>query len=104
MPIERIAASLGISRQAIARQFVEKAGVSPKQFSRLIYFNTVQHYLKKHPRASWIDVTYRFDYCDQSHLIKGFYHFTGTSPKGYAALDTFLVNSFVRMDNDRKFF
>ncbi len=103
MPIEKIAASLGITRQAIARQFTEKVGVSPKQYSRLIHFNTVQQYLKKYPRSSWIDITYRFDYSDQSHLIKDFYHFTGTSPKGYIALDTFLVNSFVRMEDDKRF-
>lgn len=30
IPIEKIATRLGISRQAIARQFAEKAGVSPK--------------------------------------------------------------------------
>ena len=98
IPVETIAAELGISRQAIARQFAEKVGVSPKQYSRLIHFNTVQKFLQNHPHASWSDVTYRFDYFDQSHLIKDFYQFTGTSPKGYKALDTFLVDHFALPD------
>lgn len=104
IPIETIAAKLGISRQAIARQFAGKVGVSPKQYSRLIHFNTVQKFLNNHPHASWLDITYRFDYFDQSHLIKDFYQFTGTSPKGYTALDTFLVNNFALPDIDKKYF
>ncbi len=93
IPIEQIAGKLGISRQALARQFTEKAGISPKFYSRMIHFSAVQKFLRNHPHASWVDITYRFDYFDQSHLIKDFYQFTGTSPKGYAALDTFLVNN-----------
>ncbi len=104
IPIEKMASKLGISRQAVARQFAGKVGVSPKQYSRLIHFNEVQKFLINHPNASWLDVTYRFDYFDQSHLIKDFYQFTGTSPKGYTALDTFLVNNFALPDIDRKFF
>jgi len=81
IPIEKMAGKLGISRQAVARQFAGKVGVSPKQYSRLIHFNTVQKFLNSHPNASWLDITYRFDYFDQSHLIKDFYQFTGTSPR-----------------------
>lgn len=102
--IEKIAANLGISRQAIARQFAEKVGVSPKRYSRLIHFNTVQKFLQAYPQASWLDVTYRFEYFDQSHLIKDFYNFTGTSPKGYTALDTFLVNNFALPEIDKRLF
>lgn len=104
IPIEKIATSLGISRQAIARQFAKKAGISPKFYSRMIHFSAVQKFLTNHPHASCLDITYRFDYSDQSHLIKDFYHFTGTSPKGYAALDTFLVNNFALPDIDIKSF
>ncbi len=103
IPIEQIAGKLGISRQAIARQFTEKAGISPKFYSRMINFSGVQKYLKKYPEASWLDITYRFDYSDQSHLIKDFYQFTGTSPKGYTALDTFLVNSLALPDINTKY-
>lgn len=96
--IEQIAAKLGISRQAVSRQFAEKVGISPKQYSRMVHFNKVQHFLKNHPQASWLDITYRFDYFDQSHLIKDFYHFTGFSPKNYAALDPFLISNFALPD------
>ena len=104
IPIEQLAAKLGVSRQALARQFAEKAGVSPKFYSRMIHFSAVQKFLNNHPHASWLDITYRFGYSDQSHLIKDFYEFTGTSPKGYAALDTFLVNNFALPDIDTNLF
>lgn len=104
MPIEKVAAKLGISRQAIARQFAEKVGASPKHYSRMVHFNAIILFLKKHPHSSWLDLTYQFDYFDQSHLIKDFYFFTGTSPKGYAALDTFLADNFALPDIDIKLF
>lgn len=104
IPIEKVAAKLGISRQAIARQFAEKVGISPKYYSRMIHFSSVQQFLKKYPNTSWVDLTYRFNYSDQSHLIKDFYQFTGTSPKWYAALDTFLANNFSLPDIDIKSF
>lgn len=47
LSIEQIAARLGISRQAIARQFAEKVGISPKYYSRIIHFNAVYQFLKK---------------------------------------------------------
>lgn len=104
IPIEKVAAKLGISRQAITRQFAEKAGISPKYYSRMIHFSSVQQFLKKYPDTSWLNLTYQFNYFDHSHLIKDFYHFTGSSPKGYAALDTFLADNFSLPDIDMKSF
>lgn len=103
IPIQQIALKLGMSRQAIARQFAVKVGMSPKDYCRVVHFNGVQHFLKNHPYASWLDITYRFDYFDQSHLIKDFYHFTGFSPKGYAALDPFLMSNFALPEVDKIF-
>lgn len=65
----------------------------PKYYSRIIHFNAAFQFLKKNPHTSWIDFTYRFDYFDQSHMIKDFYHFTGASPKGYAALVSLVDNN-----------
>lgn len=73
-------------------------------YSRMIHFNAVQKFLQNHPHASWLDLTYRFNYFDQLHPIKDFHHFTGTSPKGYTALDNFLVNNFALPDIDIKSF
>lgn len=102
--IEQIASKLGMSRQAIARQFAIKVGISPKDYCRIVHFNSVQHFLKNHPYASWLDITYKFNYFDQSHLIRDFYHFTGFSPKGYAALDPFLISNFALPEVDKTFF
>lgn len=93
LSIEQISAKLGISRQAIARQFAEKVGVSPKYYSRIIHFNAAYQFLKKNPHTSWLELTYRFDYFNQSHMIKDFYDFTGASPKGYAALVSLVANN-----------
>lgn len=102
LSIEQIASKLGISRQAIARQFADKVGVSPKYYSRVIHFNSVQQYLKNNPKTSWSELTYWFNYFDQSHMIKDFYDFTGASPSGYADLISFLFSNEILPDMNLK--
>lgn len=96
--IEAIANQMGISRRAVEKQFAEKVGISPKAYSRITKFNAVQRYLLNHRQPSWLDITQQFGYYDQSHLIKDFYSFTGSSPLAYTFLDTFLAERFIPPD------
>lgn len=89
--VETLSAKIGISRQAVARLFFNKTGMSPKYYSRLVHFNALLFFLKSNPQTSWLDLIHRFDYYDQSHLIKDFYFFTGCSPKTYL-LSSFLLS------------
>lgn len=102
--IELLAHRMGISRRAIHKQFVQKVGLTPKYYSRMMRFTGVQRFLKNYPQTSWLDLTHQFGYYDQSHLIKDFHDFTGTSPLGYAALDTFLVECFITPEANRNNF
>lgn len=102
--IERISSKLGVTRQAMAHQFAKKVGVSPKYYSRLIHFNAMQQFLMTHPKTSWLQLTYEFNYCDQSHLIKDYYDFTGITPKEYAALNSIPVDNGVMPDINLKSF
>jgi AraC-like DNA-binding protein len=96
--IEAIATQMGISRRAVEKQFAEKVGISPKYYSRTMRFTALQQYLINHRQPCWLDITQQFGYHDQSHLIKDFYSFTGSSPLEYTSLDTFLVERFILPD------
>ena len=98
MSIEQLCGQLGIGRRTLEKQFIEKVGISPKHYSRVVRFNALQRYRINHPQTSWLDLAYDFGYFDQAHLIKDFYHFTGTSPVHYAAMDTFLADHFLLSD------
>ncbi|MBC8110428.1 MAG: AraC family transcriptional regulator [Verrucomicrobia bacterium] len=93
-PVEQIAEQVGVSRRAIEKQFMEKVGLSPKYYSRMVRFSAVQRFLMNHPQSSWLDLTHQFGYYDQSHLIKDFYDFTGSSPQEFAAMDTILAQRY----------
>jgi AraC-like DNA-binding protein len=100
--IEQLSNYFNISRRGLSKQFYEKVGISPKYYSRTVRFSAVQRYLMTHPKTSWLDITHKFKYFDQSHLIKDFYNFTGSSPLDYTTLDTFLTDRFLLPDvNDQ---
>ena len=102
--VESIAHQVGVSRRTIEKQFVEKVGLSPKFYSRMMRFTAVQQYLALHPHACWLDITHHFGYYDQSHLVKDFHSFAGSSPLAYTSLDKFLVERFVHPLSHSDFF
>ena len=95
--VEQIAAQMGVNRRTLEKQFAVKVGLTPKLYGRLVRFVAAQRYVARHPQARWLEVTYRFGYFDQSHLIKDFGRFTGAPPRAYALLDKFLVEHFIQV-------
>lgn len=68
------------SERWLEKQFAAQTGLSPKAWLRLIRFRTVANFWLSHPEVSWMHMVAKFDYTDQSHLIKDFKHFTGNPP------------------------
>jgi AraC-like DNA-binding protein len=81
--IETIAKRERISQRTLHRKFTEQVGLSPKAYARIVRFRFLMQYTLSNPQASWLDLTSRYNYYDQAHLIKEFYHFTGSSPAQY---------------------
>jgi AraC-like DNA-binding protein len=75
--INRVAQSVGATRQHLARLFALHVGVSPKMFARVIRF---RHALRLGRTQPWADVAARLGYADQSHLIAEFREFSGSTP------------------------
>lgn len=80
LSVKEIALKFKCSERWIERMCASQTGLSPKKWIRLIRFRSVVNYWLKTPQTSWMEIVVRFNYHDQSHLIKDFRDFTGNSP------------------------
>jgi len=76
---------LCISKRQLERQFLTKAGVSPKHYARIRRIGYLCNLMasKKWEIKDWADLIFRMGYYDQSHFIRDFSSFTGKSPSQY---------------------
>ena len=75
-----LAKSVGWSSRQLERHFKEQVGMSPKQLCRNVRFKYAFQHLASSRGHRFASMAIDCGYSDQSHLIRGFKHFTGTSP------------------------
>lgn len=86
-----IASRYGITARYMQQLFVQYTGLTPKLYAQINRFrNSLQLVTAKN--ASLTSIAYECGYADQSHFIREFRAFTGSTPSGYA-----IENSPVRM-------
>lgn len=90
LSVEKTAALSCLSKRQFERKCIERLGMSPKLFARLIRFSKAYMYKEGHPQLSWIKIAHEFGYHDQMHLIHEFKQFTGHNP---SAIDKELPGS-----------
>lgn len=83
--ISRLASSLGVTRQHLARRFATHVGVTPKTLSRVMRMREAIR-LAAASRVNWAAVAVDLGYSDQSHLVSEFRSLTGLTPSRWTAL------------------
>jgi AraC-like DNA-binding protein len=78
--LKDLAPELGVSTRHLRRGFAAAAGVSPKEFQRLVRFQRVIRTMLLKAPASAVPVALAAGYYDQSHFIKEFHRLAGQSP------------------------
>jgi AraC-like DNA-binding protein len=81
--IYNLAKSVGRSSRQLERRFKERVGMSPKQLCRNVRFKSVFQHLASSRRDLFALTSMDCGYYDQSHMIKDFKHYTGTSPAAF---------------------
>ena len=81
--IDRLAREVGWSRRTLERRFQEHAGVGAKALADILRFHAVYRRLRD-PHVRYTDLL-GDRYFDQSHFLKAFKRYTGTTPRSYAA-------------------
>jgi AraC-like DNA-binding protein len=84
--ITRLAPSLGVTRQHLARRFAQLVGVSPKTFARVVRLGRVVERVRLVPQGdpvNWSALALELGYYDQSHLVDEFREMTGLTPTAW---------------------
>jgi AraC-like DNA-binding protein len=82
--VSRLAASLGVTRQHLARRFAAHVGVAPKTFCRVVRLWKVLRSTTG-SRVNWAGLAADLGYSDQSHLVTEFRNLTGLTPSRWIA-------------------
>jgi AraC-like DNA-binding protein len=82
--ISTIARQVKLNARTLERRFSNETGLSPKQFSRIIQFQSSLDQITVKDFTKLTDVVYENGFADQSHFIKVFKGFTGTTPKTFS--------------------
>jgi AraC-like DNA-binding protein len=80
IPIARLAAEVGWTRQYLATRFREQIGLAPKRAARVIRFQHALQLLQQPSRPSLSRVALVTGYSDQAHLTREVRAFTGATP------------------------
>ncbi|MFM1652236.1 DUF6597 domain-containing transcriptional factor [Brevibacillus sp. B_LB10_24] len=75
-----LADKLGYNERKVRRIFQKELGVSPKELSDIIRFQSVLQELQKGPPSRLTDIALKYGYYDQPHFIHHFKRFYGLSP------------------------
>lgn len=85
--IEQLADNISITRRSLERNFVKEVGMTPKYFARVLRINYAFTQKQVNPYCQWQDIIHNCGYFDQSHFIKEFKHFTGSTPEVFYMKD-----------------
>ena len=93
-PVKAIAADAQLTERTIQLRFQKYTGYSPKELLRFLRFKAVIDRLmtEQDKEINLFEIVVDFGYHDQSHLIKDFKHFLGTTPQ-----------YFIKRLNDKEF-
>ncbi|HEY5854058.1 MAG TPA: AraC family transcriptional regulator [Aldersonia sp.] len=82
LPVDRLAARTGYSRQHLTRLFHKEFGLGPKLASRVVRFERAQQALRSPRwRGSVAGVAASYGYSDQAHLTREFVDLAGCTPR-----------------------
>lgn len=74
---------LNISERILELYFKTHIGISPKLYARINRFQSALESMRHTRFDKLTDIAYQNDYFDQSHFIREFKEFAGTSPKHF---------------------
>lgn len=81
--ISSLPGELQLTQRTLERRFARTVGITAKQFASIIQFQRSLEQLTLKDYATLTDIVYANGFSDQSHFIKVFKAFTGTTPAAF---------------------
>ena len=82
--VRDVSQELGFSQRRFIQMFNSQVGLTPKVFCRIQRFQRARVLAEKFATPRWADLAVTCGYFDQSHLIKDFHEFAGSTPRMYS--------------------
>lgn len=82
--VRDISRELGFSPRRFIEMFSCNVGLTPKVFGRILRFQKARVLAEKLKAPDWAELALACGYFDQSHLIKDFKEFSGSTPNMYS--------------------
>ena len=83
LSLNELAKECNVSQRYLQKIFLERVGLRPKQFQRIVRFQKALEYLNAKPAGRLTTIAHDAGYFDQSHFIREFKKFTGLRPSQY---------------------
>lgn len=78
--IKDLRKKIHITERTLERQFAAQTGITPKQFAKIVQFHASHKQLTENDCERLTDIAFETGFADQSHFIRMFKTFTGTTP------------------------
>ena len=97
MAIEKAASLSCLSLKQFERKCLERIGMNPKMYARILRFSKAYRMHETSPALSWINIAHEAGYYDQMHMIRDFKVFAGVNP---SVIEQQLLSTPLRMQKD----
>jgi AraC-like DNA-binding protein len=81
--VRQLASEACLSRKQFERIFTGHIGISPKQYLKIIRFQSVIFQKQRNNHLNMTELSFQSGYFDQAHFINDFKSFSGLTPKQY---------------------
>lgn len=80
LTVERAASDACLSVKQFERKCLERIGMTPKTYTRILRFSKAYRLHEANPHLSWTTIAHVSGYFDQMHMIRDFKTFSGVNP------------------------
>lgn len=85
--IEWLAKEACLSLRQFERKFIERMGVTPIYFNKVVRFENAFRMKNKYPTLDWLTIAIHCGFYDYQHLVKNYREFTLQTPTEFHLLD-----------------
>lgn len=81
--LDKLACEACLSQKQFYKNFIERMGISPKTYTRIVRFDNAMKLQNAQPHKDWLSIALDCGYYDYQHLVKDFKDFTKTTPTDF---------------------
>ncbi|MBC7921011.1 MAG: AraC family transcriptional regulator [Ferruginibacter sp.] len=77
-----------LSTRQFYQNFIQRTGISPKLYNRIIRFDNAMKISHAQPTKDWLSIALASGYYDYQHLVRDFKEFTTLTPREFSQRDS----------------